>query len=327
MNDSIPPTWHPYSFHAMGCGIALWLDTPDTKAAQIAFAQVEALFAENEQALSRFRADSELSQLNARSGEWVSVSPLMWDVLAEALALAAITNGRFDPTLLHEVEQAGYIRSFDLMSTAVPAVAVPIAYPVAALIASGGWSQVELDEIGQAIWVPPGMGIDLGGIAKGFTAQQAVTLLQTVGPCLVDAGGDLVAGNAPHNFAGWPVSIAMPWTEEEQEQTDLFVLWLAEASLATSGIDYRRWQQNGRLSHHLIDPATGLHAETDILTTTILAHEATVAEAWATATLIAGSAAGMDALLEAEMSGLAITDNGRILVTPSMHQHLSAAAQ
>lgn len=313
----------------MGCQMALWLDTADETAASKAFAEVEVLFAENEQALSRFRPDSELSQLNARSGEWVTLSPLLWDVLTEALALAAITNGRFDPTLLRAVEQAGYTQSFEVLAaggtavqqgTAVP----PMPYPLAVPLFSNSWAEIQLDEVVRAVWMPPGIGIDLGGIAKGYTAQQAVTLLQAYGPCLVDASGDLTAGAAPRNYPGWPVSIATPWVAAGQEPADMFTLWLADASLATSGVDYRRWQQNGRMAHHLIDPFTGEPAETDVITTTILAEEAVVAEAWATATLVAGSVTGMDALLEAELAGLAVTDNGRVLVTPSMHHYLTA---
>lgn len=317
VNESYPDIWHRHAFRAMGCEMAVWLETAVAEDATTAFAQVEALFETNEQALSRFRPDSELSQLNAHSGQWVPVSDLMWDVLTLALGMAAITNGRFDPTTLNALEQYGYTVSFEQLNRIGQNGHSP--HPVPAL---GQWTAVELDEAQQVVYLPDGLRIDLGGIAKGYTAQQAVDLLRDWGPCLVDASGDLAAGGAPQGYPGWPVAISAPWTDEATESDDLFTLWLADQALATSGIDYRHWQQNGRTAHHLIDPATGQPAATDGLTVTILADDAAQTEAWATATLVAGSQAGMAALLDAELAGLMVLRDGRVLVTSAMDQHL-----
>ena len=317
LNESYPNNWHKHEFRAMGSEMAVWLETADSEAAATAFAQVEALFEANEQAFSRFRSDSELSQLNAQSGHWVVVSDLMWDVLTLALGMAAITNGRFDPTMLNALEQYGYTVSFEQLSRLSPngRSSDIISYP-------GQWTAVELDEARQAVYLPEGLRLDFGGIAKGYTAQQAVDLLQSWGPCLVDAGGDLAAGDAPQDQPGWPVAISAPWTGPDTEPADMFTLWLANGALATSGIDYRNWQQNGRIAHHLIDPDTGQPTATDGLTVTILADDAAQTEAWATATLVGGSQAGMEALLDADLAGLMVLRDGRILATPPMHQHL-----
>jgi len=318
IDESRPQSWRRHAFRAMGSEMAVWLETADLDVAATAFAQVEALFAANEQALSRFRQDSELSLLNSYSDQWVIVSDLLWDLLILALGMAAITNGCFDPTTLNALEQYGYTVSFEQLirigqqnGGSPDTVAVP-----------GQWTAVGLDEVQKAIFLPDGIRVDLGGIAKGYTAQQAVDELRTLGPCLVDAGGDLVAGAAPHDHPGWPVAVSAPWTGDGHEEADLFTLWLANKALATSGIDYRKWERNDHLVHHLIDPATGRPAATDGLTVTILADDAALAEAWATATLVAGSAAGMAALLDADLAGLMVMENGRVLVTPSMHQHL-----
>ncbi len=99
---------------------------------------------------------------------------------------------------------------------------------------------------------------------------------------------------------------------------DLFDLWLAHGSLATSGIDYRQWRQGGRLAHHLIHPATGQPAETDALTATVLAETAEQAEAWATAALICGLEDGVTRLHRQNMAGLLIGVNGDIALTPAI---------
>jgi thiamine biosynthesis lipoprotein len=160
--------------------------------------------------------------------------------------------------------------------------------------------------------------LDFGGIAKGYTAQQAVELLGRWGPCLVNAGGDLTAGLAPLGFSGWPVAIAKPWAGIADHPSDLMTLWLTKGSLATSGVDYRRWRVNGREAHHLIDPRTGSPAQTDLLTASVLACRATEAEAWATAALVAGSEQGLTLLTEAEIAAVLVRTDGQIIVTPAM---------
>jgi thiamine biosynthesis lipoprotein len=77
--------WPQTEFHAMGGQIGLWLDIDDRREAEELFNQAKAIFGEVEQALSRFKPDSELSRLNSSAGRWVPVSSLLWDVLALAL--------------------------------------------------------------------------------------------------------------------------------------------------------------------------------------------------------------------------------------------------
>ncbi len=308
-----PTTWQSHTFRAMGSQIVLWLDTADWRAAAPAFAEAQALFVRNENALSRFRPHSELMQLNGRSNQWVPVSDLLWREVTLAVQMADMTNGRFDPTLLHALHHAGYDQSFEQLTTGVrngPTQAKPRSL-------LGRWREIELDENRQAVRLPLGVGLDLGGIAKGDTAQQALSLLEKTGPALIDAGGDLVAGLAPANCPGWPVALSAPWTAAAPTR-DLATFWLANGALATSGVDYRSWVQDGQVAHHLIDPQTGQSANTDALTATVFAPEAAVAEAWATATLIAGMDAGIDNLLEHDLAGLVIARDGRILATPAM---------
>ncbi len=301
----------------MGSHIVLWLESADMAATMKAFQHVEALFGTVEQALSRFRSDSELSRFNARQGEWVPVSELLWEQVLLSVQMAAATNGRFDPTLLTALENAGYVHSFEPRAGNAWSSLFPESAP-----ALGQWQTVEFDETRRALRVPPGVQIDLGGITKGDTAQKGIALMQAIGPCLVDAGGDLVAGAAPDGYLGWPVAISSPWTDSATEPPDLAALWLADGAMATSGVDYRTWHQNETRMHHIIDPLTGSSANTDGLTVTVMAPDAATADAWATATLVGGSALGMHALLEQDLAGMMITQDGRILVTPQMDQLL-----
>ncbi|MEZ4864374.1 MAG: FAD:protein FMN transferase [Caldilineaceae bacterium] len=345
MDTSLPvefTVWPTYSFRAMGSQISLWVES-SARAAQTAFAAVEQLFATHERTLSRFDPASELSTLNRSPNQWLPVSPLLWSVLTWALELAAQTDGLFDPTLLNAVEAAGYTRSFELLEadrafTPMARQAQHRCLPSTAAGQKGGWQAIQLDGVKQAVKLPAGVRLDFGGIGKGYTAQRAVELLSQWGACLVDAGGDIVAGVAPQGLPGWPVAVAAPSTlpaitpgaeveagsaaADEPTAPDLLELWLAEAALATSGVDYRRWRQAGRVRHHLIDPRTGEPAVTDVVTASILATEATVAEAWAKAALLLGMREGIQQLTEHQMAGLLAAVDGEVALTPVLADYV-----
>jgi thiamine biosynthesis lipoprotein len=302
------PTWPSYRFRAMGSTMVLWLDTDEATARPV-LSRVQGLVAAAERVLSRFDPQSELARFNARPRQWVPVSPLLWDVVTQALALAEATGGLFDPTILSALEAAGYRRSFAGMHG--------VAQDSASEATPGCWATVQRDPTRRALWLPEGARLDLGGIAKGYTAQRTVAYLSRWGPCLVDAGGDLTAGAAPPGLPGWPVAVAAPAAGDD-ESSDLFHLWLAQATLATSGIDYRRWQHNGRLVHHLIDPRTGHPAATDALAVSVLAPDAAQAEGWATAALVAGRDEGLALLSRQGLAGAVVDWQHQLRLTPAM---------
>jgi thiamine biosynthesis lipoprotein len=301
-----PQTWRSRRFYSMGSHIMLWLDAADSHEADDAFDEAEALFAANEQAFSRFRDDSELCALNRQAGQWAEVSALLWEMVVTAVSLAEQTGGLFDPTILNALETAGYTRSFapGMQTSSSRWLEQP-----------AGWQTIQFDWERQAVFLPEGARLDLGGVAKGYTAQQAVELLDASGPCLVDAGGDVTAGAAPPEWPGWPVAVSTPRLGVAQPEADLFTLWLADVSLATSGVDYRRWQQDGVWQHHLIDPRNGRSAQTDALSATVLAPQAATAEAWATAIMVAGAGEGLRFLRQNGLDGLVFTQSSQVSMT------------
>jgi thiamine biosynthesis lipoprotein len=290
--------WPGHTFPAMGTRIKVWIDTDPDNAAQ-PFAEVEALFRSTEKALSRFDPASELSQLNAHPESWVTVSKVLWEVLSLAVQYAEETSGLFDPTMLHAVQAAGYSETFSAIRTGGEGRPQGSAGP------AGRWHEVRLDPASRAVWLPAGVGIDLGGIAKGYTAQWAARLADLWGPTLIDAGGDLVATEAPRGLDGWPVSILTPRINGQESTTPLVLLTLRDEAMATSGIDHRRWQVAGKQAHHIIDPRTGQPAETNVLTVTVIAPGGAEAEAWAKVALIGGTD-GLDELAEYGLPALVV---------------------
>jgi thiamine biosynthesis lipoprotein len=181
---------------------------------------------------------------------------------------------------------------------------------------------VRLDRSLGTVTLPPQVRIDLGGIAKGWSAQEVARALAAHGPCMVEAGGDLVTVGAPGGLPGWFVALAKPGEAEG----DMLHLWLRDVSIATSGVDRRRWSSNGRTMHHLIDPQTSLPAANDVVTATVVAPDAALAEVWAKASLLLGAVEGIGVLADrADLDGAILSDDGTLYYTSTMLRWIHAS--
>jgi thiamine biosynthesis lipoprotein len=264
-------------FRAMGTSCRVVAATGgDPRAAGAAIDAALSEIARCERVMTRFDSTSDLSRANAHAGQWVDVDPLLVDVLALAVEAREETGGLYDPTVLPALIAAGYDRSFDQLAGSVR--------PPASI---DGWRRgaaVGLDAERSRVRLGPGTAVDLGGIGKGYSATRAVAAMRRAYPPLrgglVDLGGDIsVAGSAPGG--PWRVAVADP----RQPGSDLGVLLLRGASVATSGRDRRRFGL-GQRQHHLIDPATGSAAVPGPLAVTVVAPSAVLAETSATALAI-----------------------------------------
>ena len=283
----------------MNTDVGIWLWNPSRQVDRLMRHAMQR-FEEAEAELSRFRPDSGLSRLNAAAGLGPqTVSPLLWTALNRAVEAARQTLGLFDPTVLDLLRAAGYDRSFELLDSSSDTLG-PSAKP------SCGWHQIRFyDSVGQ-VELPAGVGIDLGGIAKGWTVDRVAVSLATHGPVLVDAGGDIRAVGMPGGEP-WPVAVQDPFDETR----DCAVLALNGGAVATSSIGRRRWQRNGQTMHHLIDPRTGQPSDSDLHTVTVLADTAEEAEVSAKTVLMLGTQAGASWLKRRDLRGLLIDRRGR----------------
>jgi thiamine biosynthesis lipoprotein len=295
-------------FHAMGCHMLGVLDAGDAAipALEALPAQLEAW----EQSLSRFRSDSELCQLNCQPGIPVTVSQVLWDVFVAARQAEAETHGLVNPLVADALVHVGYDRSFELLQPVTSlSGSVDLLSPVP------GLADVAADASTRTLRLPAGVHLDFGGVAKGWAAQQAVLALAPYGPALFSAGGDMAISGPRLGDEPWVVGVDDPFRPGEYIEH----LYLEQGGIATSGKDYRRWMRAGLLQHHIIDPRNGLPAETDILTATVIAPDAMLAEAFAKAILISGSEAGL-AWLDGDerLAGLLILDNGERVYSHNM---------
>jgi thiamine biosynthesis lipoprotein len=145
--------------------------------------------------------------------------------------------------------------------------------------------------------------------------METASRLRQIAPALVDCGGDLAISSCQNTGQRWPVSIGDPLAL----RSDLGILGLGKCGVATSGIDYHRWQKDGQWKHHIIDPRTGQSAETDLLSVTIVAPDAVQAEAAAKAVLILGSREGLAWLEDRPfLSGLLVLQSGQVISSSTL---------
>jgi thiamine biosynthesis lipoprotein len=233
-----------------------------------------------ERAMTRFDPDSDVGRANARaSSEPVAVSEPTAHVLREALRWAVATGGAFDPALARATEL------WDVEHRRVP----PARRDYARFAGRHLHEAVGLDRWrGRAVvaFEDPDVGIDLGGIAKGYGVDRAVEALRAWGvtSALVNVGGDLYALGSSEDGDEWEIGIRSP----EDPSRLKSVIRIEDRAVATSG-DYERYFDYGdRRFHHLIDPATGAPRVTVRHTITAMAPTCLAADAAATAAFGSG---------------------------------------
>jgi len=302
---------HRIEFHAMGCRMLAVADVDPPPPLQ----NVPLWFEEWEQALSRFRSDSELCQLNINDGRMVPVSQVLWDVFQASIEADRITGGLVNSLVYDALLHAGYDRSFDTILNSGPYVV-----PDNDVVAPVPLAEIVVDKANRSICLPRGSHLDFGGVAKGWAAHQAMERLKESGPALVNAGGDVAVSGLQADGERWSLDIVDPFQPGEYKG----MLYVGKGGVATSGKDYRRWTRGGLPQHHIIDPRTGLPAETDVLTATVIASTVMEAEAIAKMVVISGSRAGLDRLnSDSSLSGLLILENGERLYTSNYKDYFS----
>lgn len=280
-------------FQAMGTEIEV-LAAPQL--ANDTIERVARFFESVEARLSRFRKESELSRLNDSCGRPFRASPLLREVLEEALEAARGSDSYFDPTVLDAVEASGYRSSFDQIGDGIMARRAGSA---------PDYNRVEITADGRII-LRDGVRVDLGGFAKGWTVDRSAGLMAGFDSWLINAGGDLLARGPGPNGEGWVVGVEDPF----RQGTDIGVMFVRDTALATSTTMRRRWRTHEGSAHHIIDPRTGEPAETDLASVTVEAPAVAEAEVLAKTVLLMGRARGLAHLERTSRRGLLVTNDG-----------------
>jgi FAD:protein FMN transferase len=270
------------------------------KALAAAFERISAL----DRIMSDYDAASELSRLSATAPtkEPVVLSADLWAVLAFAQDVSKQSAGAFDVT-------AGPLTK--LWRRARRQKELPTDEQIARALAAVGYKQLQLDgQLHTAKLLKPDMRLDLGGIAKGYAADEALASMGKVGieRALVRASGDIAVSQPPPGEKGWKVGIA----PLDPDQTPSRFVLLANQAISTSGDARQYLVVDGKRYSHIIDPRNGWGIE-GRRSVSVIARRGIEADALATAVSVLDPEAGMR-LIEAtpDASALVVVEeNGR----------------
>ena len=297
MDDATQLFGRRFEVMATGAEVLVW--SGDQQRAASMFDVVEQELHRLSERLTRFDPGSDLERLNDAGGG--AVSELLGELLRQAERATEQTGGRFDVGLGAELVAAGYDRTFGELDVVPedertrieqlePADAVQLAAPT-----TRAPSFRLLDD--GTVRIEPGRRIDLGGIAKGWAADDACRALATMlgASCLVNLGGDIavqvVDGGEP-----WPIGVAgVPGDTAH-------TVGLAFGGLATSSQDRRVWRAGSVRAHHVIDPRTGVSARTDVQRVTVIHASCMEAEVWTKALMLVGMDAAVAEARERDLT-------------------------
>ncbi len=273
------------SWEALGTSVVVRVS--ELEALEPARAAVELELDAIDRACSRFRADSELSRVNARAGQSTHAGPLLIEALEVALRAAVLSGGDVDPTVGRALELAGYDRDWRLLD---PPVGQPEAAVTVTVRVRPAWREIALDRASSSIRMPRGVRLDLGATAKAWAADRAAAAAERACGCgaLVSLGGDIAtSGSAPQG--GWQIRV----TDDHRSDASApgQTVSIRSGGVATSSTAVRRWSHAGHTMHHIIDPRTGAPVRATWRTVSVAAANCTDANIATTAALVRAQAA------------------------------------
>ncbi|MFT5108289.1 MAG: thiamine biosynthesis lipoprotein [Verrucomicrobiales bacterium] len=265
-------TRHEFESPQMGTLFKVILYAPDADSAKSAADAAFELAGKLNASFSDYEADSELRQLVAKGEATVSLE--LFDILTVAKKISDATDGAFDVTTgahsrnWRKAKITGELPSKEQLRIAKTA---------------SGWKKLILDQETRQVTLPPGMQLDLGGIAKGYAADAMRALLKKNGYPIasIAAGGDIAVGDPPPGREGWRIAIAQDGLQQE------LTVELANQAVSTSGKAEQRITITGKTYSHIVDPKTGLGLEGSI-PVSVIAKSAIQTDAFATAFNVLG---------------------------------------
>lgn len=255
-----------------------------------------------EKLLSKTIEGSDVWRLNHAEGQAVTVDPETWCILRRAKEISAMTGGAFAISIAPLSAMWDFTGGTNRMPTEEERLA---ALPLV------DDSAITLGE-NNTVTLPKGTEIDLGGIAKGYIADQVAKLVQgKASGAILSLGGNVyVLGRKPDGSA-YNVGIRDP--QGADASAVLAVVTTSDRSVVTSGIYERQFTLDGVTYHHILDPADGLPSRSDLASATIISTSSMDADALATACIVLGSEKALSLLQEQGVDGVLVTRDGAII--------------
>ncbi len=250
------------------------------------------LASEYESKFSSEIASSEISQINASAGSPVSVSEETIELLETAYNFGDETDGLFDVTIgkLVDLWDISEIASSESSEDAV----IPADSEISSLTENVDYRNLMIDaEENTVTLLNENAAIDVGGLAKGYIADQMKTALEDAGVTsgLINLGGNVLTIGTKPDSSEYTVGIQEPFDEDGNS---IVSVSLSGQSAVTSGIYQRYFEKDGVIYHHILNPQTGYPEQNDLNSVTILCDSSTRADALSTSVFLMGLEDGLE---------------------------------
>ena len=256
-----------------------------------------------ENLLSKTIDGSDVSRINAAMGQAVTVDPETWEILRRAKEISAMTDGAFSVTI------APVTALWTFTGTQVNTV--PTDETRLAALPLVDDQKIELGE-GYTVTLPAGMQIDLGGIAKGYIADQVAALIREKAVAgIVSLGGNVYTVGQKPDGSQFSVGV----TDPEASYQYKGILYTGDCTVVTSGTYERGFNFGGVRFHHILDPKTGWPAQSDLLSATFVMNSSMTADALATACIVIGSEKSLALAASLGLDAMFVKQDGSVLFT------------
>jgi thiamine biosynthesis lipoprotein len=293
---------------------------------KIVYDELFARLHEIEDEFSVNKATSEISKVNDAAGDHpVAVTDDVLYVIKEALKYAEISNGAFDPTIGPMVKLWGINTDH---------ARVPSQQEIDETLPLVNWRDVVITadssaEGGTVFLKRKGMSLDLGGIAKGYAADEMARILTThaVKQAVVDLGGNIYVYGTKKDKSLWKVGIKDP--DNDEGEPALLLTLTGNKTVVTSGVYERFFYENGKRYHHILDTKTGYPSESGLLSATIVTTSSIQADALSTISFILGPEKTFALLnttpfIEAKPGVIFIKNDHTVIASNSLQQILKS---
>jgi FAD:protein FMN transferase len=250
---------------------------------------------------------SEIDEVNAEAGaKPVGVTPDVFSVMKRALALAGLSGGLFDPTVGPLVKLWGINTDH---------ARIPSPVEIAAARKLIDWRAVALDESAGTIYLKrPGMQIDLGGVAKGYAADEVVGILSAHGvrSALIDLGGNIFAMGSKTDGSPWRIGVQNP---DSPRGTYFGIATVVNKTLVTSGIYERFFIKDGKRYHHIMDTRTGSPVDNGLESVTVITDRSFDADGVTLSLFAMGPALGLETGARLGVDVIMVSADHRVYAT------------
>ncbi|HUI72416.1 MAG TPA: FAD:protein FMN transferase [Spirochaetia bacterium] len=258
---------------------------------------------------------SELDAIAAAAGKTpVRVTDDVLSVTEKALQLAHLSDGLFDPTV-------GPLIKVWKINQDHPEVPKPADIASARRLVD--WRDVVLDPTAKTIFLKRmGMQLDLGGLVKGYAADEAVRILSARGvrSAIVDLGGDVFAMGRSQTGQPWRIGVQNP---DAERGTYLGIARVVNKTVVTSGVYEHYFIKDGKRYHHLMDTRTGYPVDNGLESVTVITQSSMDADGFGLALFCMGKADGLTLGSKLGLGVVMVDTNHKVFVTPGTKEYFA----